>query len=144
MNGRREISTVIEIAAPAVQVWQALTDFSHYPEWNPFIQRIYGTPTLGTRIKFWFSIPPVRAFVCATILNVNPEVELRWAGGIRGLFRAEHYMRIERIDDTHVRFHHGEIFTGILVGLVWHLLLARRGPPVYQNTNYALQKRVQR
>ena len=29
----RELSTDIEIAAPAARVWRHLTDFAAYPEW---------------------------------------------------------------------------------------------------------------
>ena len=32
------ISTQIEIAAPASQVWDELVDGDAYPEWNPFVK----------------------------------------------------------------------------------------------------------
>ena len=34
------VFTQIEIAAPASEVWTALTDFAAYPAWNPIIRRI--------------------------------------------------------------------------------------------------------
>jgi len=38
----REVRTEIEIAASASSVWQVLTDFARYSEWNPFISCISG------------------------------------------------------------------------------------------------------
>jgi uncharacterized membrane protein len=34
----------IHMKAPAQRVWQVLTDFAAYPEWNPFIRRVNGRP----------------------------------------------------------------------------------------------------
>ena len=31
----KELRSQIEIEAPAVRVWQVLTDFAACPEWNP-------------------------------------------------------------------------------------------------------------
>ena len=38
----RVISTEIEISASDEEVWQVLSDFDAYPEWNPFIKTIEG------------------------------------------------------------------------------------------------------
>ncbi len=45
-----EIKTEIEIAATPEQVWSILTDFSAYPQWNPFIRSINGTVKTGERL----------------------------------------------------------------------------------------------
>jgi len=36
------ISSEIEISTSAEKVWQVLTDFDSFPEWNPFIKMIEG------------------------------------------------------------------------------------------------------
>ncbi|MER3407514.1 MAG: SRPBCC domain-containing protein, partial [Nitrososphaera sp.] len=38
----KEVRTEIEIAAGPQRVWQVITDFARYPEWNPFIRRVEG------------------------------------------------------------------------------------------------------
>jgi hypothetical protein len=142
---RREISTKIEIETDARSAWYILVDFPRYPEWNPFIPWVRGTPTAGGHIRFVFQLlRGISIPACARVLKVEPKRELRWAGGIRGLLRAEHYMLLEPLTESRVRLRHGEIFTGLLVPLAWRLVLARHGPPAYENTNTALKQRAEK
>ncbi|VVB87011.1 Polyketide cyclase / dehydrase and lipid transport [uncultured archaeon] len=46
----KELRTEIEIQASADRVWQILTDFASFPEWNPFIRRAKGETVKGARI----------------------------------------------------------------------------------------------
>ena len=140
----REIDTEIEIDATAARVWDVLADFGAYPRWNPFLLSVVGTPTTGRRIRFWFELPRgFRAPACATVLRAEPEKELRWAGSVPGLFRAEHYFVIERAGVAGLRFRHGEIFSGLLLPLVWPILRSR-GREVYDAMNRALKERAER
>lgn len=142
---QREINTQVDIHASAQRVWQILTDYKSYPEWNPFITKISGQLHVGEHVNFWFSLPfggslPARA----TILNSVPEVELRWAGAlpIPGLLRAEHYHVIEVLGANRLRFHQGEIFTGLLVAPMWPIF-ARRGVQLYEQSSLALKQRAE-
>ena len=140
----REIDTEIEIDATAARVWDVLADFAAYPRWNPFLLSVAGTPATGRRIRFWFELPRgFRAPACATILKAERETELRWAGSVPGLFRAEHYFVIERAGAARLRFRHGEIFSGLLLPLVWPILRSR-GREVYEAMNRALKERAER
>lgn len=142
---QREIKTQVDIYASAQRVWQVLTEFNNYPAWNPFITQITGQLRQGARVCFWFTLPfggrlPARA----TILNLEPGVELRWAGAlpIPGLLRAEHYHAIEILGPNQVRFHQGEIFTGLLVAPFWPLF-ATRGVQLYEQSSLALKQRAE-
>ena len=140
----REIATEIEIEGSARDVWEPLADFAAYPRWNPFLLKVDGAPNAGERIRFWFELPRgLRAPACATVLKAERERELRWAGGLPGLLRAEHYFVIEHIGPAKLRFRHGEIFSGLLVPIVW-LVLRHSGREVYEATNTALKRRVER
>ena len=140
----REISSGMVIEATAVRVWDVLVDFAAYPQWNPFLLNVRGAAEEGRRIRFWFELPRgFRAPACATILAAHRERELRWAGGVPGCLRAEHYFALERCGTADVRFRHGEIFSGLLLPLVWPIL-ARGGKEVYDAMNVALKKRVER
>jgi hypothetical protein len=140
----REIATEIEIDGSAQGVWDVLADFAAYPRWNPFLLKVDGTPKAGERIRFRFELPRgFRAPACATILKADPGMELRWAGSLPGLFRAEHYFVIERIGTARLRFRHGEIFSGLLVPIVWPILRGN-AREVYVAMNVALKERVER
>jgi hypothetical protein len=141
----REIKTQVDIHASAQRVWQILTDFPGYAAWNPFITRLAGQPQQDTQVRFWFTLPfggsvPARA----TVLKAEPGVELRWAGAlpIPGLLRAEHYHVIESLGPNQVRFHQGEIFTGVLVAPFWPLF-ATRAVQLYEQSSLALKQRAE-
>ena len=115
-----EIKTEIEIAATAERVWSILTNFSAYPQWNPFIRSISGTVKTGERLTAF--IQPVDDKGMSfrpTVLVALPNQELRWLGHflLHGIFDGEHYFQIEPVAPGRVRFIHGEKFSGILVGL---------------------------
>lgn len=49
--------THIDIDAPPDRVWQVLTNFADYPNWNPFIIKVQGEPIAGTKIKKRIVLP---------------------------------------------------------------------------------------
>lgn len=51
------ISTMIDIDASPQAVWDVLTNFAAYGEWNPFMSRTEGTPTVGTKLVVRMSAP---------------------------------------------------------------------------------------
>ena len=44
-----EISNQVMINAPVDQVWNVLTDFDRFPEWNPVIRRVEGRLAVGLK-----------------------------------------------------------------------------------------------
>ena len=116
----KELRTQIEIEATPDRVWEILTDFAAYPEWNPFIQTIEGDAAPGSKLEVRIEPPGGRAMTFKpTVLEAAPRQELRWLGRVLlpGLFDGEHSLRIEPIDDSRVRFTQAERFTGVLVPL---------------------------
>jgi uncharacterized protein YndB with AHSA1/START domain len=53
----KEIYTEIEINASAGIVWDILTDFDNFPNWNPFIKKISGILQEGERIEVFIKPP---------------------------------------------------------------------------------------
>ena len=140
-----QITTEIQIGASASSVWEVLTDFSRYPDWNPFILRVQGIVQEGARVRYRFAFPPgIRMWATATVLQFQQQKELRWAAHFLSpvLFNGEHYFAIERVSGNSVTFHHGEIFTGLLAPLAL-LPLRIHGQRVYQSLNNALKERVE-
>jgi hypothetical protein len=60
------------INAPAVTVWRVLTDAAHYPDWDPYCERIEGDIALGNQLKAFSSLSPGQAFpVTVTVLDTQ-------------------------------------------------------------------------
>ena len=141
----KELRTEIEIGAPAERVWQILTDFASYPEWNPFVRRISGEAQEGTQLEVYLQPSGARGMTFRpTILKAEPSRELRWRGKlfIQGLFDGEHVFEIEQLAENRVRFVQRESFRGLLASLLLRMLEndTRRG---FEEMNAALMARVE-
>jgi hypothetical protein len=79
-----------------------------------------------------------------TVLKAEPNRELRWLGHliVPGLFDGEHIFIIEPLETKRVRFVQREIFTGVLVPILWRRLEndTRRG---FEELNRALKARAE-
>jgi hypothetical protein len=121
----KEIRTEIDIRAPVEKVWDLLTDFKNFELWNPFIRKIEGTPSLGTKIKIHLRTSAGKSRTYQPkITKLEPFKELRWFGKstIPGIFNGERIFILEPIESNQIRFIHKEIFTGLLVHLVGNRL----------------------
>jgi hypothetical protein len=115
------VQTQIDIDAPAETVWSLLTDFAAYPRWNPFVRSIAGPLESGRQLEVFVQPPGSGGMrFRPKVLAVSPRKELRWKGKllVAGLFDGEHYFRIEPRAQGGVAFHHGELFSGLLVPLL--------------------------
>lgn len=141
----RTIRSAIEIRAPLETVWRILTDFSAYPEWNPHIRKVRGTPEVGGRITIHSRPPGGRAFVLRpVVIKWSPPTELRWRGTVvsRRLFSGEHGFRVEELSAGRVRFHQDETFTGMFVPLYARMRLQRTRDG-FSKVNEALRARAE-
>ena len=142
----RTIRSAIEIRAPLEAVWDVLTDFAAYPDWNPHIRQIRGTPKLGSRLTIRSHPKGGRPVVLRPLLVAfDPPTEMRWRATLlsRHLFTGEHGFKLEPIGEDRVRFLQDETFTGLLVPLYASLRLpkTREG---FAEVNEALRERAER
>ena len=116
----RRIDTAIGIAAPPARVWQVLTDFPRYPEWNPFIRSIQGTAEAGARLRVEIDAAGKRHVFKPLVLQATDGRTLRWLGrvGFPGLFDGEHGFFLEP-EGAGTRLRQEESFQGFLVPLLW-------------------------
>jgi hypothetical protein len=141
----KELHSEIEIQASDERVWQILTDFASFPEWNPFIQRAEGEVRSGARLVVHLQPPGGRGMTFKpVVLQVEPGRELRWLGRLLtpGIFDGEHIFNIESLGEGRVRFTQREVFKGILVPLLAGNLdtNTRRG---FEEMNQALKRRAE-
>jgi hypothetical protein len=66
----------------------------------------------GARLRGKLGLGPATVPFFPTLLTVEPNVELRWKGGVPGAFVADHRFIIERLNDETTLLRHHEVFTG--------------------------------
>src|SRR2546426_637138 len=140
-----DLGTEINTTARAEGVWQHLTDFAAFREWNPFIPRIRGELRAGSRLEVLLRASGTKGMTFRpTLKRVEPNRELRWLGhlGIPGLFDGEHIFEITPTGNDRVRFVQREEFHGLLVPLLRRSLDrdTRRG---FEEMNRALRARAE-
>lgn len=140
------IETQIVIEAPAGKVWGILTDFAAMPAWNPFIRKISGSPTAGSRLSVQIEPPGQSAMTFKpTVLVALPDAELRWLGTVmaRWIFAGEHYFILEPVGPRTTRFTHGECFSGLLAPLLMRGRMLEATKQGFSAMNDALKRRAE-
>jgi len=139
-----ELRTEIEIDAPPSAVWDILSDFPRYGEWNPFIPHIAGELRVGAKLEVVLAPPGGNEMTFRPkVLVVDPGRELRWRGHllVPGLFDGEHFFRLSEARPGLTRLAHGEDFKGVLVRLARKALTNTARGFVFMNQ--ALKRRAE-
>jgi len=116
----KHIKTEIIINASVKTVWEVLTNFSRYPEWNPFFQSIEGELITGKKLKNTMLNGRNKFVFKPVVKSVVPYQSFSWFGslGIKGIFDGQHFFNLEEIAPAQVKLTHGEYFSGILSGII--------------------------
>jgi len=141
----KTLQTEITINAPAPQVWEALMNHNGYPNWNPFIKKISGKPSVGSTISVSLQMEGQKPMEFRpTVLKNEKEKEFRWLGHlfVKGLFDGEHFFKLEVIDAQKTRFIHGEHFKGLLAGALLKMI-GDNTMAAFNAMNNALKQKVE-
>src|SRR3990167_10621899 len=98
-----KLETTVIINSNIEKVWENLTDFQKYPEWNPFITRIEGTIECGEVLHVDINPPGAKKNTFKPLLmQYDKNKEMRWIGclGASWLFQGEHYFKLESTDNN--------------------------------------------
>lgn len=141
----REVSTDIEINAPAATVWRELVNFAAYPAWNPFIQSIEGNLAQGGRLSLLVCPPNNKGMrFKPTVRTLEENKKIVWLGHFLfpGVFDGEHSFELMPLSENKTRFVHTEKFSGALMPIFWSMLDmdTRQG---FVNMNNALKARCE-
>jgi hypothetical protein len=142
----KEVRSEIEINSYPESVWKILTDFATYDQWNPFINKIIGLPTEGSKIDIYIETRSGKnRKYSPRITKVEEGRELRWFGksSLPGFLNAEHIFTIEELQPESVRFIQREVFDGLLTRLFGKGLDTDVMQGL-QDMNDALKKRAER
>jgi hypothetical protein len=142
----KEVRSEIEINSYPESVWRILIDFAAYDQWNPFINKIIGAPTEGSKIDIYIETPSGKnRKYSPRITRVEEGRELRWFGksSLPGFLNAEHIFIIEELQPERVHFIQRELFDGLLTRVFGKGVDTdiRQG---FQDMNDALKKRAER
>jgi hypothetical protein len=141
----RQLRAEVEVEASPDRVWEVLTDFAAYRQWNPFIVQGAGQPVPGSRLELRMRLPGRRPITFRPqVVEAEPGRRLRWLGRllVRGLFDGEHSFLLEPAGPGRVRLIQQEEFRGLLA----RPLLAGIARPTlegFQRMNQALKDRVE-
>lgn len=116
----RVLVSQVEIGSLPERVWDVLTDFVTYPDWNPFIRRASGELREGARLEVVIQPPGRRATTFRpVVVKLEAGRELRWLGRLvlPKLFDGEHIHQLEPLGEDRTRYVQSERFSGALVGL---------------------------
>ncbi|KAF9377199.1 hypothetical protein CPB97_010350 [Podila verticillata] len=100
----KEIKASITIAASPSEVWQTLTDFDHYPDWNPMLTLVKGKFAVGELLNVRMRLPsrlmcgtPVSCSWSPMVIKSEPGACLEWSApysGIKGCLNGTHYFQL--------------------------------------------------
>ena len=111
----KSIKTEIIINSSKERVWEVLTTFKDYPNWNPFLVCVEGELMPGRRLKNTM-INDDKTFVFKpVVLTVAPYQYFDWLGSlfVKGIFDGHHYFEIDEINANQVKLNHGKHFSRI-------------------------------
>lgn len=143
------IEAITDITANPDEVWEVLTDFTHYPAWTSYIQQISGHPEEGFRLRIVMGPPGRRPYnVLAPVLEATPGVRLAWAVVVpgaswlhRAVFHGTHELVLTALPNRSTRLAHREYFGGMLARFAKHG--QRDAEEGFEAFNTALKVRVE-
>ena len=104
----------IDIAAPAEVVWEVLTDFDGWPQWNPEVKSMSWDGPLAPGAMFRWKAGP--GTIVSTVEEVDRPRYIRWRGRTLRISAMHEWRFKERDGGTHVVTE--ESFSGFLVRLL--------------------------
>ena len=142
---RKEIEVEIEINASDERVWNILSDFVAYPEWNPYIVYIEREMKIGNRLYIEIKSRPhgSSGTFRPTIKRIVENRELRWLGYffMPGLFDTEQVFTIKPMGKNRVKLLIRGNYKGLLVPFFRLISMYERLS--YERMNKALKIRAE-
>jgi hypothetical protein len=140
----RVLERTIAIDATPDQVWDVLTDFAAYGEWNPFITSITGPADPGARLAVALTPPGGRTITMKPrVRAADRSRRFAWLGrlGVPWVFDGAHEFLLAPGADGTTVFTQRETFRGALVPFVGSVL--RKTEAGFELMNTALKQRVE-
>ena len=111
----KELKTEKIINTNITKLWEIITLFNKYPNWNPIIHKIIGKPCLGANIEIHIlTVGGKKRVYHPIITKFDPPFELRWEGKFFSstILKGERIFKIIKIAENKSKFVNMEIFSG--------------------------------
>lgn len=141
----RALQTTIQISAPIDQVWQVLTDFEKWKDWNPTINQVSGSATAHSilNITMCGSEGKDAMKYKATVLESNPPRNFRWRATMMSGFMFTNDRVFElREKNGGTELTNAEQFSGLMVPLFWGKMSVFV-VPMLEKMNQALKDKLE-
>ncbi len=139
-------SAEVLINASQKIVWEQVTDFAAYSDWNPFVLEAHAEFKVGRTIRFLEDLKRFgQHWLEAEFLSIDPPNAFVWKGhlGASFLFSVRHAFRFEALGDSQTRFVQVHENFGLLIPyLAWrdvYVVSHQR----YLDCNQALKERCE-
>lgn len=142
----RHLVTEVTINATPAQVWNVLTDFENYPEWNPFIKEFKGNPATDKKVSVFIQPPGQKGMRFTPEIKVwEPNKHFAWKGKVmfKGIFDGEHHFELEALPNGTTKLIQHEYFSGILVPIM-KKSLQNETKQGFEALNLAIKERAEK
>jgi len=141
----RELRTVIQISASIDQVWQVLTDFDHWKEWNPMVNQASGNASIHSRLSITMRGPDAKDAMKyqPIVIEVNPPKSFRWRATMLGasMFTNDRVFELKEKNGG-TELINREEFSGLMVPLFWSKM-SLFVVPMLDDMNKALKEKLE-
>jgi hypothetical protein len=112
----KEIRGSIDIDAPVGRVWEVMTDFKAYPQWNPFITKMSGELKEGSIFDVTVKIPSRKdSQFKSKLVKIVEKQELMFNGTIKkGILTDDHLFKLESFGENKTKMFQSIAFKGFM------------------------------
>ena len=135
----------IEIDAPPAIVWRVLTDFEHYPDWNPFNVHMESSLEMGAAVRMRVAlIPSWPQRQTEYITTLIPDEKICWSLNRPPpwLIGATRCQSLDLLEEDRTRYTTNDVTFGILSPLVM-LVYGRAMQRGFDSVCTALKQRAE-
>lgn len=117
---QRAVEHRIGVQAPAEVVWEVVSDFEGWTQWNPLYRRAEGVMKVGSTLVLEQHLPGLPPSVIQPVVqDWVPYEQLHWRSSrLGGFVTAIRYLEIESMGPANATFSNGELFMGLLLRFV--------------------------
>lgn len=109
----------IGVQRPAEQVWAAIYDLEAWKDWNPMYPEALGKLLISAPLTLTEKVDGHAETYQAVVADWVPHAQIVWTRtSFGGLLRHVRYFEIEKLTEVGCIFANGELYQGLLAGLL--------------------------